>query len=61
VCVRVCRDLLLEVNGEDVSRMSLREIPTRIEQAARPLTLKLERVVVQVQFLEVLRDPRKVR
>jgi hypothetical protein len=56
----VRRDLLLEVNQEDVSKMSLRDIPRRIEQAARPITIKLERIVMEIDFLDVLRDPRKV-
>ena len=55
-----CRDLLLEVNQEDVSQMSLRDIPRRIEQAARPITIKLERIVMELDFLDVLKDPRKV-
>ena len=54
------RDLLLEVNNEDVSQMSLRDIPRRIEQATRPITIKLERIVMELDFLDVLRDPRKV-
>lgn len=55
-----CRDLLLEVNKEDVSQMSLKEIPRRIEQATRPITIKLERIVMELDFLDVVRDPRKV-
>jgi hypothetical protein len=54
-------DLLLAVNQEDVSTMSLRDIPGRIEQASRPVTLKLERIVMEVDFVDVVRDPRKVR
>ena len=56
----VYSDLLMEVNGEDVSKLNLREIPRRIELAARPITIKLERIVMEVDFLDVVRDPRKV-
>ena len=51
---------MLEVNQEDVSTMSLRDIPKRIEQATRPITIKLERIVMEIDFLDVVRDPRKV-
>jgi len=53
-------DLVLEINGEDVSRISLNEMPKKIEKAKRPIVVKFERVGMDLSFADVASDPRKV-
>lgn len=53
-------DLILEINNEDVSRVSLSELPKRIEKAKRPIAIKFERVCMDLTFAEVVCDPRKM-
>eukprot|EP01041_Mallomonas_annulata_P005499 gene5499-11072_t len=53
-------DLILEINGEDVSRISLNELPKRIEKAKRPIVIKFENVSMDITFADVVSDPRKM-
>lgn len=57
----LCRDVLLEVNGEDVSQLPLSEIPRVLGAAKRPVTLKFERAAMSLSYVDIVRDPRKVR
>jgi hypothetical protein len=54
------RDLVLEINGEDVSNLSLSELPKVIERAKRPVTIKFERGNMEMELADVARDPRKL-
>ena len=53
-------DLVLEINNEDVSDLSLLDIPKVIERAKRPVTIKFERGNMELEFVDVVRDPRKL-
>jgi hypothetical protein len=50
----------LEINGEDVSNITLSELPKVIERAKRPVTIKFERGNMEMEFADVARDPRKL-
>lgn len=55
-----CRDLVLEINGEDVSSIALSDLPKVIEKAKRPVTIKFERGNLEFDFVDVVLDPRKL-
>ncbi len=55
-----CRDVLLEINKEDVSQLPLADIPKVLERAKRPICIKFERVIAVPNFADVARDSRKV-
>jgi hypothetical protein len=52
--------VLLEINGEDVSQSALADIPRVLERTKRPMTIKFERVIMSLEFEDVVRDPRKL-
>ncbi len=52
--------MVMYINGESVSELSLEDIPKVIERAKRPLTIKFERCKVDISFLDVVCDQRKV-
>lgn len=52
---------MLEINGDDVSQMTLSEIPRVLAVAKRPVSMKFERVALSLTFTDTARDPRKVR
>jgi hypothetical protein len=51
---------VLEINAEDVSNLSLSELPKVIERAKRPVTIKFERGTMEMELADVARDPRKL-
>lgn len=53
-------DMVLEINGEDVTELNLDTIPRIIEKAKRPMTVKFERLTTELSLLEVVCDPRKM-
>lgn len=56
----VARDVLREINSDDVSQMPLSDIPRVLGAAKRPVCMKLERAVMALTFADTVRDPRKV-
>jgi hypothetical protein len=53
-------DVMLEINGGDVSQLALKDIPRILGAAKRPVAIKFERAVMNLTFADTVRDPRKL-